>query len=430
MADQTLLAKARKARFDDLSNFSGHPSEDVEQFLKSITNLTKANDESSNHEVLEIARGKLTRSAGKWFDDNESNFKKWSDFETAFRNRYFPATLTHKKFDALKQRKQLPDEPITSYFDDIVNLCRETDLNMSEQIIIQYLMSGINPDFKKELSRRESSITTLNEFLKFAKIEQDLYDAFEKSQYSSSIESQQPYFDYNRSSIPSLTAMINKSDQHYHHMKQNDRRSYPISTQRSVSRQNSIPQSGNQSTMMSNKQIPYNSQPFTYKQTSINRQQTLQNKFSNSNSTSLNVIGEIELEINIKHITTFIIAYVATNLITSILLGNDWINSNQVHLFGDQQRLTIPDQHHQLISIPYMEPMCIHYPAHLVNQITLPPNSQMFVHVKSQINNAKDLIFEPYGRHISKFIFIPHTLLNIQNHTSKVLLINAHNHSQ
>ncbi|CAF4754432.1 unnamed protein product, partial [Rotaria sp. Silwood2] len=78
----------------------------------------------------------------------------------------------------------------------------------------------------------------------------------------------------------------------------------------------------------------------------------------------------------------------------------------------------------------YMEPMCIHYPAHLIIQITLPPNSQMLVDVKSQINNAKDLIFEPYGRHISKFIFIPHALLNIQNHTSKVLLINAHNHSQ
>ncbi|CAF4228982.1 unnamed protein product, partial [Rotaria sp. Silwood2] len=194
MADQILLSKARKARFDDLPKFSGHPSENVDRFLKSITNLTKANDESSKPEVLKIVCGKLTQSAGKWFDDNESKFKKWSDFETAFRNRYFPTTLTHKKFDALKQRKQLPNEPITSYFDDIVNLCQETDLNMSEQIIIQYLMSGINPDFKKELSRRVLSITTLSEFLKFAKIEQDLYDTFEKSQHSSSIEFQQPYF--------------------------------------------------------------------------------------------------------------------------------------------------------------------------------------------------------------------------------------------
>jgi hypothetical protein len=119
MADHTLLSKARKARFDDLPNFSGHSSEDVERFLKSIRNITKATDASENMENLEIVRGKSTRSAGIWFDNNESNFKKWSDFETAFRNRYFSTTIVHQKFDKLKQRKQLHDEPITSYCDDV-----------------------------------------------------------------------------------------------------------------------------------------------------------------------------------------------------------------------------------------------------------------------------------------------------------------------
>ena len=64
MVDQTLLAKARKARFSGLPNFSGHPSEDVEHILKSIKNITKVGDESDNHEIVEIVRGKLTQSAG------------------------------------------------------------------------------------------------------------------------------------------------------------------------------------------------------------------------------------------------------------------------------------------------------------------------------------------------------------------------------
>ncbi|CAF4587810.1 unnamed protein product, partial [Rotaria sp. Silwood2] len=51
MTDQILIAKAL---FEDLPKFSGHPSEDVERFLKSIKNITKANDQSSNHEILEI----------------------------------------------------------------------------------------------------------------------------------------------------------------------------------------------------------------------------------------------------------------------------------------------------------------------------------------------------------------------------------------
>ncbi|CAF3578676.1 unnamed protein product, partial [Rotaria sp. Silwood2] len=119
MIDKTLLITARKARFDELPNFSGRPSDDVEHFLKSIKNIVKANNESDNPEIFEIVRGKLIQSAGLWFDNNEQYFKKWSDFETAFRNRYFSTTMMHTKFDKLQQRKQLHDEPITSYFDDV-----------------------------------------------------------------------------------------------------------------------------------------------------------------------------------------------------------------------------------------------------------------------------------------------------------------------
>ncbi|CAF4975208.1 unnamed protein product [Rotaria sp. Silwood1] len=149
-----------------------------------------------------------------------------------------------------------------------------------------------------------------------------------------------------------------------------------------------------------------------------------------ANSTPLKIIGQIELEIQIKHIKTYVIAYVATNLITSILLGNDWINSNHVHLFGDQNYLTIPDQYGHLTQISYTEPPSINYPAILVNQITLPPYSQTLVDITSQVSNANNLIFEPYDRYISKFMFIPHTLLNVNNHQAKILLINAQNRQQ
>lgn len=207
MTDQTLLAKARKARFDDLPNFSGRPSEDVERFLKSIKNITKATDASDNHSLLEIVRGKLTQSAGIWFDNNESSFTKWSDFETAFRNRYFPTTIDHQNFGKLRQRKQQHDETVTAYIDDVVDLCRTIDSEMSDKMIIQYLMSGLNPDFKKELSRHESSMITLTDFLKYAKLEQDLYDTFEQSR-SLSLDTQQPSFNFDRSAMSSLTTRV------------------------------------------------------------------------------------------------------------------------------------------------------------------------------------------------------------------------------
>ncbi len=276
MADQTLLAKARKARFDDLPNFSGHPSEDVERFLKSIKKLTKATDETNDHEILEIVRGKLTKSAGIWFDNNESIFKKWLDFETAFRNRYFSTMMINKKFDQLKQRKQKHDEPITSYYDDIVNLCQEIDPNMSEQIIIQHLMSGMNPEFKKELSRRESAMNTLKEFLKYAKIEQDLYDTIKKSD-ELSLESSQPRYNGNNAS----TATIKQPKQHYHVMKQNTRFTNPVQSQSSVLKRNSIPQRTYQPLMLREQPIRNFQRQSMIKNKMIHNQATTQHQFSN-----------------------------------------------------------------------------------------------------------------------------------------------------
>ncbi|CAF1557793.1 unnamed protein product, partial [Adineta ricciae] len=76
MTDSTILAQARKVRFDNLTSFAGHHSDDAERFLKNIKNITKATSEYTNLELFEIVRGKLTQSAGIWFDNNETKFKK------------------------------------------------------------------------------------------------------------------------------------------------------------------------------------------------------------------------------------------------------------------------------------------------------------------------------------------------------------------
>lgn len=185
MTDTTLLARARKARYDDSPSFSGQLSEDPERFLKSIKNISKADNNSTDPVLLEIVRGKLTQNAGAWFDDNESQFTKWSEFETAFRNRYFSTDIINTKLNKLSQRKQRHDESVITYFDDVTSLCREVDSKMSDITIIQHLMKGINPEFRKELTRRQTEIKTLAEFLQFAKLEQDLHDTFTQFQETS-----------------------------------------------------------------------------------------------------------------------------------------------------------------------------------------------------------------------------------------------------
>ncbi|CAM4979249.1 unnamed protein product [Rotaria socialis] len=164
--------------------------------------------------------------------------------------------MNHTKFDKLKQRIQLTDEPVTSYIDDVINLCREIDSHMFDSIVIQHLMSGLNPDFRKEISRRESCMNTLSEFFKYAKIEQDSYDTFENSRHLT-LESKHSNFTYNHTTIPSLAAMIKQPKQHYQIMKMNDPIRHDKSMQRSVFKRNSGYSRKSQSTQNDRECVEY-----------------------------------------------------------------------------------------------------------------------------------------------------------------------------
>ena len=146
-----------------------------------------------------------------------------------------------------------------------------------------------------------------------------------------------------------------------------------------------------------------------------------------ANSTPLRIVGQIEVEIKLRNVKTYVIADVATNLITKLILGNNWINSNHVHLFGDQQHLTIPNNSGQPIRIPYEEHINLQYPALLTNQIILDPYSQILAEVQTQLTSAVNVIFEPNTQFNTRFMLIPHTLLNVSNNTAKILIINAQN---
>ncbi|CAF1150437.1 unnamed protein product [Didymodactylos carnosus] len=72
-----VLTLARKKHYEDLPTFSGHSSDDTERFLKSIKVITTSDRINDDSERLQIVRGKLTHSAGRWFDDDQQVIKTW-----------------------------------------------------------------------------------------------------------------------------------------------------------------------------------------------------------------------------------------------------------------------------------------------------------------------------------------------------------------
>ena len=90
---------------------------------------------------------------------------------------------------------------------------------------------------------------------------------------------------------------------------------------------------------------------------------------------TVNIIGEILLEINLNGIRTQVKADVATNLITNLILGNDWIQSNNVYILTPEKRIMIKRQGKE-VSTPFIKPPLLNYPVTLIDHITLPSFSE------------------------------------------------------
>jgi hypothetical protein len=74
-----------------------------------------------------------------------------------------------------------------------------------------------------------------------------------------------------------------------------------------------------------------------------------------ANCSTVDIIDEIILEININGIITQTIADVATNLVTDLILGMDWIQSNQVYIMTPEKRIMIKKQEkYQSLSIIHL----------------------------------------------------------------------------
>ncbi|CAF4328959.1 unnamed protein product, partial [Rotaria magnacalcarata] len=131
-----------------------------------------------------------------------------------------------------------------------------------------------------------------------------------------------------------------------------------------------------------------------------------------SNCSTLNVIGETTLEINISGLKTEVIADVVANLVTDLILGSDWIQRNNVYILTPEQRIMIRSK------------------ATLINHISIPSFSEQMVEAKVPHHNMIDVLFEPNPRFKNKALFIANTLLHIQDKRIKISIINATDRQQ
>ncbi|CAF4555427.1 unnamed protein product, partial [Didymodactylos carnosus] len=149
--------------------------------------------------------------------------------------------------------------------------------------------------------------------------------------------------------------------------------------------------------------------------------------YSSANSSSINIIDQVELEIKINDEKTFITADVASNLVTEILLGKDFMAKYKILIDNGEKQVIRPRKNKQSIRTPFIEQPDIHYPVYLTDQITIPPFSEKLIDARTQINTTNNLMFEPTTNLHRKGLFTASALLNAKKYATKVLIINANN---
>ncbi|UYV78601.1 hypothetical protein LAZ67_16002112, partial [Cordylochernes scorpioides] len=141
------------------SIFSGEDGEDLQKWLKGYARVARYNhwDETL---CLTKVYFYLSGTALKWFENNEESIQTWKEFTSQLENVF--GKKENSKLQAekkLKTRAQLKGESTEFYIQDVLCLCKEADLQMSEEDKISNLMKGIAEELYQALLPRDVQST-------------------------------------------------------------------------------------------------------------------------------------------------------------------------------------------------------------------------------------------------------------------------------
>ncbi|CAF1139817.1 unnamed protein product [Didymodactylos carnosus] len=149
------------------------------------------------------------------------------------------------------------------------------------------------------------------------------------------------------------------------------------------------------------------------------------------NKTNMHFIGEVQLKVRIKYITTWVTALVTDSLCTNFILGKDWIRQYQGDVLESSQEIRIRIRSGP-VSIPFDEDTeNVAFDIKLLHPIILDPRQECEVEAQVPISTADTVIFHPKQQlQHNPAILMPHALLKITNYTTKLTVINLNDHQR
>ncbi|CAF1176346.1 unnamed protein product [Didymodactylos carnosus] len=146
-----------------------------------------------------MATSKLDAEAARWYEDNSTIITTRSMFKAAMTERLKPLKSASKAFQILIERKEQPDESVTSCYKFMVKSCSKYDAKM----IVSCLENEVKTELKPQIKRQKLILEdewTPQIFLKVARNTDELEDEQQKFRNTS------PSFIYNTNTTASITS--------------------------------------------------------------------------------------------------------------------------------------------------------------------------------------------------------------------------------
>ena len=133
------------------SVFYGTPEEDAKDWLARFEEISEVNKWKTSR--LPYVKLYLEGTARQWLLVND--FPNWDDFRGKFLNAFKLKNFKFRLETRLRSRRQGLNEPVETYFYDVLNLCRQIEEETGDTITeinkVEYLLNGITSTLLEKL---------------------------------------------------------------------------------------------------------------------------------------------------------------------------------------------------------------------------------------------------------------------------------------
>ena len=145
--------------------------EDVKQWLEDIEQLFDTAQIPDSHK-LDLISYSLRGEARRWYKNIKSTLTSWPVFVKELKETFLSPFHDELAFKKLESYSQGINQPVRSFYHEVIKLCNDTDPEMSETMKLKHLLQKAKPTIQYEIRKKKP--TTAKQFLEYAKEQEEL----------------------------------------------------------------------------------------------------------------------------------------------------------------------------------------------------------------------------------------------------------------